>query len=235
MCRSSLLFLLLLLSSFTVQAEEQSDTVSSEKFSTWLWDYLTVGASLSAGIGGRLVTIDVTRRDTNDHGRLIENKEDALFLLYSTRARYFSDSNVGYSWLLNLSSIRLNEQELSAKKTVDLGTEVNGYFATTVPVVFYNFGDRDRGQYLRLGVGLGVGVARFNGDVVLTESSQLNDRVTISNGTSNLFLALGFFVDYQWENFAIRLSTAGPNVNINGYEVNVFGTSLMFGYTHYLN
>ena len=78
---------------------------------------------------------------------------------------YFSDSNVGYSWLLNLSSIRLNEQELSAKKTVDLGTEVNGYFATTVPVVFYNFGDRDRGQYLRLGVGLGVGVARFNGDV----------------------------------------------------------------------
>ncbi len=136
--------------------------------------------------------------------------------------------------MLNLSTIHLKEQELSDGSVVNLGTEVDGYFAYTVPTVFYNFGDRHRGHYFRTGIGLGIGVAEFNGDVVLTESTQPNDRVSISNGTSNVFLALGIFVDYQWDNFTVRLSTAGPNLEYNGYDINVSGSSLVFGYSYYL-
>ncbi len=235
MFRANFLILLLLILSFSAHAEELPDNIPDQKFSTWLWDYLTVGASITGGIGGRIVTIDVTRQGTNDHGKIIENKENELFLLYSTKASYFGDSNVGFAWLLNLSTIHLREQVLSDGDIVNLGTEVNGVVATTVPTVFYNIGDRYRGHYLRAGIGVGIGVAKFNGDIVLTESTQLNDRVSISNGTSNIFVALGVFIDYQWENFALRLSTAGPNLNYNGYDINVSGTSLVLGYTYYLN
>jgi len=235
MYRASLLILVQLLLSFSALAEEKPSYASDEKVSSRLWDYLTVGASITAGIGGRSVTIDVTRQGTNDHGKIIENKEDELFLLYSTRAGYFGNSNVGYAWLLNLSTIHLKEQELSTGNIVQLGTEVNGYFATVVPTVFYNFGDRHRGHYLRAGIGLGIGVAKFDGDIVLTESAKMNDRITISNGTSNIFLGLGVFIDYQWENFALKLSSAGPNLDYNGYNINVSGSSLMLGYTYYLD
>lgn len=234
MYKVGLLILTLLLSSFSVHAEEPIDDASDVGFSRWLWDYLTVGASITAGVGGRSVAIDVKREGTADHGKIIENKENELFLLYSTKASYFGDSNVGYAFLLNLSTIHLNEQEKLDGNVANLGTEVDGYFAYTVPTVFYNFGDHHRGHYFRAGFGLGIGLAEFNGDVVLTESTRPNDRVSISNGTSNVFFALGVFLDYQWKNFAVRLSSAGPNLKYNGYDINVNETSLVFGYTYYL-
>lgn len=233
MNRICLLILLPLFLSFSLQAEELPDEASDKKFSTWLWEYLTVGASITAGVGARSVVVDVTRQGTNDNGKILGKKENALFLFYSTKENYFGRSNVGYAWMLNLSTIRINEQELGDGSVVDLGTEVNGYFATAVPTIFYNVGDKHRGHYIRAGIGLGVGAAEFDGDVVLTESPT-NERATISNGTSNFFLALGAFIDYQWENFTIQLSTSGPNIEYNGYEINVSGSSLMFGYTYYL-
>jgi hypothetical protein len=234
MYRTNLIILLQLILSFSVHAKEQPDQVADEKFSTSVWNYLTVGASFTAGIGGRTVAINVTRQGTEDQGKIVDNRENAYFLLYSTKASYFGDSNVGFSWLLNLSTIHLKEQEISAGNTVNLGTKVQGYFATTVPTFFYNIGDRYHGHYLRAGVGLGIGIAKFDGDIMLTNSTQPNDRVRISNGTSNIYLAPGVFIDYQWENFAVRLSTAGPNVDYNGYDVNVTGSNLVFGYTYYL-
>jgi hypothetical protein len=233
MYRACLLTLLLVLP-FSVHAEEHHGNVPDEKFSTWLWNYLTVGASFTAGVGGRTVAINVTRQGTDDQGKIFENKDHEFFLLYSTKANYFGNSNVGFAWLLNLSTIHLKEQAISGGDTVNLGTEVNGYFAITIPTVFYNIGDRYRGHYLRAGIGLGVGIAKFDGDIVLTDSAQPNDRVNISNGASNIFLAPGVFIDYQWENFALRLSTAGPNINYNGYDINVTETSLVLGYTYYL-
>lgn len=220
--------------SFSVRAEPLPEESSDIGFSAWFWDYLTVGASVTAGIGGRSVVIDVTRQETGDSGKLIGSKENVLFLLYSTKANYFGRSNFGHAWLLNLSSININEQELSDGSVVNLGTKVNGFFATAVPAVFYNVGDRHRGHYIRAGIGLGIVVARFNGDVILTESMQADERVSISNGASTVFTALGAFIDYQWHNFTIRVTTSGPNLEFNGHDINVSGTSVVFGYTYYL-
>lgn len=228
------LTLLQLLLSFSVHAEGHDSDVTDEKLSTWLWNYLTVGASVTAGIGGRSIAIDVKRDGTDGHGKILENRENEFFLLYSTKAGYFGGSNIGYAWLFNLSTLHLNEQEQQDGTIVNLGTEVDGYFAYTVPTIFYNFGDRYRGHYFRTGIGLGIGMAEFKGDIVLTESTQANDRVGISNGRSNIFFALGVFIDYQWQNFTVRLSTAGPNLEYSGYEMNVSDSSLVFGYTYYL-
>jgi hypothetical protein len=234
MYRICLLILLQLFLSFSVQAEELPEETSDESFGTWLWEYLTIGASITAGIGARSIVVDVTRQETNEHGKILGNKENALFLLYSTKASYFGRSNVGYAWLLNLSTIHINEQELADGSVVNLGTEVKGYSATAVPTIFYNVGDRHRGHYIRAGIGLGIGAAEFDGDIVLTESTQMNERATVSNGTSNLFLALGAFIDYQWENFTVRLSTSGPHLEYSGHDINVSSSSLVFGYTYYL-
>lgn len=234
MVKSGFVIFLLLILSFSAHADDLSGDISEDNFIASLWNYFTDGANITAGIGGRTVSIDVTREGTNDRGKIAENKEDELFLLYSTKAIYLPDSNVGFSWILNLSTIHLNEQELSNEDTVNLGTEVKGYFATAVPAIFYNIGDRYRGHCIRAGIGFGIGIARFDGDVVLTESAQPNDRVNISNGTSNVFLAPGVFIDYQWENFALRLSSAGPNLVFEGYDINVSESSIVLGYTYYL-
>ena len=212
-----------------------SDDSTSQPFNDWLWDYLTKGASVTAGIGGRSTNADVTRVATGDKGKLADKRENALFLTYSTRANYFKDSNFGYSWLFNVSTFRLHKQEINNNTDIDLGTEVKGYFAYVVPAFFYNIGDKRQGHYLRPGIGLGLGLAHFNGDIILTDSTISNDRIKISNGFSNLYFALGLFIDYQFNNFAIRLSSGGPNINDGKTEINFSDTSLMFGYTYYLN
>ena len=234
MHRISLIILLHLVLSFSAQAEEPPGDSPDKDFGARVWNYLTEGASITAGVGGRSVGVDVTRIGTNDHGKIVENKEDELFLFYSTKARYFGTSNVGYSWLLNLSTMHLKEQELSDGSIVNLGTGIDGRFASIVPTVFYNFGDRHRGHHLRAGIGLGIGFADFSGDIVLTESTQTNDRVSVSNGASTVFFAFGVFIDYQWKNLIVRLSNAGPNIEYGGYDVNVSGTSLVLGYRYYL-
>lgn len=231
---TALVTLQLLLTS-TAFSGDQINTELQADLSDRLWHYLTDGASISAGVGGRTITIDVTRLGTEDHGKMIENIEDASFLTYNTKASYFGHSNVGYGWLFNVSTFHLKDQELPNQEVISLGTEVDGYFAYAIPTVFYNFGDRHRGHYLRTGIGLGVGVADFNGNVVLTESLIPSDRVDISNGTSNLFVAFGIFIDYQWQNFTIRIDSGGPNLKYDGYEMNVSGTSIMLGATYYLD
>jgi len=238
LCHLPKIIILFFLQLFFISAalsQEQMDDAPQLNLSEQLLNYLIDGASITAGIGGRSISTDVTRQGTDDHGKMIENIEDALFLTYNTKASYFGKSNAGYAWLFNLSTFNLKEQELANNQTVNLGTEVEGYFAYAVPTFFYNIGDRYRGHFLRTGIGLGIGIADFKGDVILTESLQINDRIDISNGASNVFFALGLFIDYQWNNFTIRLASAGPNINYNGYKINIADSSVMLGLTYYLD
>lgn len=216
-------------------AEPGTKTEQSPAMSQKLWHYLTDGASVTVGLGGRQMSVQVTRIGTNDTGKLVENDENAWFLSYNTRASYFDNSNFGYSWMFNLSSFELHRQETAPKVTEDLGTRVEGYFAYAVPAFFYNLGDKYQGSWLRTGIGLGIGVAEFDGDIILTESSQPNDRVDISNGTSKVFLALGLFVEAQVRAFTFRVALAGPNVEYKGYDIGIGDTSVMLGYTHYFD
>ena len=230
---TTLLFLQWLL--VPVVFADESGEQPRVSLSDQVWHYLTDGASITAGLGGRTISIDVTRKGTDDHGKMAEHNEDAQFLSYNTKASYFGQSNFGYSWMFNLSTFHLRAQERPSSETVNMGTEVEGIFAYAVPSIFYNFGDRHRGLYLRTGIGLGMGLAEFNGDVILTESSRANDRVEISNGTSNLFFALGLFVDFQWNYFTFRFASAGPNLEYDGYDINIADTSLMLGLSYYLD
>ncbi len=134
--------------------------------------------------------------------------------------------------MFNLSSFELHRQEIEPEVTEDLGTRVTGIFAYAVPTFFYNWGDKYDGKHFRVGFGLGLGITQFSGDIILTESSTPNDRVSISNGPSNLFLAAGLFIEGQWEYFTMRLAQAGPELEYNGYQISVKDTSIMLGFTY---
>lgn len=215
-------------------AEPGAKNEQTQRMSQKLWHYLTDGASITAGAGGRQMSVEVTRAGTDDRGKLVENDENAWFLSYNTRASYFANSMFGYSWMFNLSSFELHQQETAPEVAEDLGSRVEGYFAYAIPAFFYNLGDKYKGTWLRTGIGLGMGVAEFDGDIILTESKQANDRVDISNGASKIFIAVGLFVEAQVESFTFRIAIAGPNVEYKGYNIGIGDTSLMLGYTHYL-
>ena len=64
----------------------------------------------------------------------------------------------------------MDKQETAKNIYEDLGTRVRGKTAYVVPTLFYQWGEhREKGKFVRLGVGLGMGVAKFNGDIILTD------------------------------------------------------------------
>ena len=224
-----------LFSQHTIAVEGEAGRTEDQSFRDWLWHYLTDGASVTVGLGGRETAFEVTRLGTNDTGKFKDSREDAYFLSYNTRASYFKQSNWGYGWMFNLSTLELDQQETSDGVVENLGTSVDGYMAYVVPSFFYNFGDKYRGRFVRTGLGLGLGLAKFDGDIVLTKSSQPNDRVSISNGTSKLYFAVGFFVEAQWNYFTFRLGVAGPTIEQGDYKISISDSSIMIGLTHYLD
>ena len=212
-----------------VTPQEQPEQYSST--GEQLWHYFTDGTSITVGAGARAISVQVKRIDTQDQGKLIDTDEEALFLSYNLKASYFGTSNFGYSWMFNLSSFELHKQETAPEVIEDLGTRVEGKFAYAVPTFFYNMGDKHNGSHFRAGFGLGLGITQFQGDIVLTESTIPDDRVTISNGPSKLFFAAGLFLEGQIGYFTMRIATAGPSLEYNGYEISVSDTSVMLGVT----
>ncbi len=197
-----------------------------------VWHYMVNGASISAGIGARVISLDVKRIGTENKGKLVDKDENAFFLSYNLKANYFDHSNIGYSWMFNISSFELDQQEVLPEVTKDMGTHVQGHFAYAVPAFFYNFGNKHQGSHLRLGFGIGLGIAEFQGDIILTDSTKKNDRADISNGPSNVFVAGGLFIEGQWGYFTARFATAGPSLEYNGYEIKIADSSIMLGVTY---
>ena len=95
--------------------------------------------------------------------------------------------------------------------------------------MFYMWGDHHRGTYFKAGIGVGLGIAKFDGDIILTDSVS-QDRISVSNGTSELKLASSALLEARWNNWGLLLTAAGPNLEKNGIEVQVADTALSFGY-----
>lgn len=212
-------------------AESDTDLAPNASLGELLVHYLVDGASITVGVGGRAISVEVQRIGTKDRGKLIDTDEDAYFFSYNLKDSYLDTSNVGYSWMFNLSSFELHKQEVEPKVTEDLGTRVEGEFAYIVPTLFYNWGDKYNGKHFRAGIGLGLGVAKFHGDIILTESSTPNDRAAISNGPSNLFFAAGLFLEGQIDYFTIRVANGGPELEYDGYKIKIKDTNIMIGLT----
>jgi hypothetical protein len=214
---------------FACQAIAQDEHTIPASYSAAIWDYLTVGSSLTIGIGGREADLTVTRLSDNASGKLVQRNEKSYFLNYSTRPTFFDDSHFGYDFVFNLSTFHMGQQEVAKNVYQDLGTRGNGKFAYVVPTLFYMWGNHRRGTYFKSGIGLGVGVATFDGDIILTDSAT-QDRVAFTHKTTDLRVASSLVLEGRWNNWGLLLSAAGPSLKQDGYEFQLGDIAFSFGY-----
>jgi len=223
--------ILLLACGIVSQAQAQDDPSAPTSFSAAVWDYLINGASLTVGVGGREASLTVTRLSDNARGKLVQRDEKSYFLIYNTRPAFFGDSRMGYDFMFNLSTFGMEQQETGNGVYQDLGTAAHGGFAYVVPTVFSMWGDHRRGTYFKAGIGLGLGVTIFDGDIILTDSAT-RDRVTISHQTTELRLASSVVLEARWNNWGFLLTAAGPNVQQDGFDIQISDVALSFGYRY---
>ena len=200
-------------------------------YSAAIWDYLTNGASLTIGIGGREADLTVKRLSDNASGKLVQRNERSYFLSYSTRPTFFDDSHFGYDFMFNLSTFHMGQQQTANNVYQDLGTGGSGKFAYVVPTLFYMWGDNRQGTYIKTGIGLGAGVATFDGDIILTDSAT-QDRIQFSHKTTELRLASSVVLEGRWKNWGFLLTAAGPDLQQDGFEFQISDISLNFGYRY---
>jgi hypothetical protein len=214
---------------FASHAVAQDEQPAPTSYSAAIWDYLTNGSSLTIGIGTREADLTVKRLSDNASGKLVQRNEKSYFLSYSTRPTFFGDSHFGYDFVFNLSTFRMGQQQTANNMYQDLGTGGSGKFAYVVPTLFYMWGDHRHGTYFKSGIGLGAGVATFDGDIILTDSAT-QDRIQFTHKTTELNFASSVVLEGRWNNWGLRFTAAGPSLQQDGYEFQIGDIALSFGY-----
>ncbi|HAK59669.1 MAG TPA: hypothetical protein DCO77_04710 [Nitrospiraceae bacterium] len=125
----------------------------------------------------------------------------------------------------------MDKQEISKDVFEDRGTRVKGDVAYIVPTFFYQWGEhRHNGTFARIGLGFGLGVTRYTGNIELFPS---NNIVSFSDKSYELDFAGGIFVEARYRHWGIRISAAGPSFEDDEYEYNVSNIAFNLGYSYY--
>ncbi len=219
----------------TPQTSETAAVPEQMTFGAWLWDYLYNGASITVGVGTRQAELKVTEKSSGRYGKIAQRDEEAYFLSYSTRPSFIGDSHFGYTFILNYTTFNMDKQETAKNIYEDLGTRVRGKTAYVVPTLFYQWGEhREKGKFVRLGVGLGMGVAKFNGDIILTDPQPKPlVPIHVSNDSYDLKFAASAFLEARYRHWGIKVSIAGPNYQDETYKYNLSDIAVNLGYSYY--
>jgi hypothetical protein len=134
--------------------------------------------------------------------------------------------------MFNLPSFHMDQQATASNNHLYLGTGGSGKFACVVPTLFYLWGNLRQGTYLKAGKGPGAGIATFDGDIILTDSARQRITSIFSHKTIDLHLASSLILEGRWDNWGFLLSLAGPNMQQDGYSIQVTDISLNFGYRY---
>jgi hypothetical protein len=154
--------------SLVITAATATAKDSGQGSGAWLWNELTDEASLTAGYGIMKWALDIQRTADGASGRLVQRDDSSLYVSYSTKPFFFKESNFGYTVMVNYHEFDMTKQEIENDKFADFGTEMHGYVVYAVPTLYCQWGEhRRKGRFVRLGVGAGIGAARFSGNVRL--------------------------------------------------------------------
>jgi predicted lipoprotein with Yx(FWY)xxD motif len=211
-----------------VSASTASVEAPRKGFVEWAWKELTDEASLTIGYGVMKWVLDIKRTSDSASGTLVQRDDSTLFISYSTKPYFFKDSNFGYTVMVNYSDFDLTKQETANDKYADYGTEVHGYIVYAVPTLYYQWGEHlQKERFVRIGIGAGVGAARFSGtvrlstgEIIHTSQHDLEPRLALSN-----------FLIARWNHVGVQFSFASPRVYGDGYDAKVRNASLYATYT----
>lgn len=212
---------------------EAQETTRPDTFLARLSDAFYRGASVEVGIGSRQADLKVTDKATNATGRIAERRERAYFVSYSTRPSFIGTSRFGYNFALNYTTFDMGQQEVARNVYEDVGTRVRGRVAYVVPTLFYQYGEHGpKGAYTRAGIGLGLGVAKFDGNIILDYPANQTP-VSVSNGNYHLKFASSIYLEARYRNWGLTLTGAGPSYEDDRYQYAITAVSLYFSYAHY--
>ena len=212
----------------------QDDAANWDSLGAWLWDTFYTGASISVGFGTRQADLTVTDLATGASGKISQRDTTAYFLSYSTRPSFIGTSPVGYNFVFNYTSFDMDQQEVARNDYRDLGTRIHGRLAYVVPTLFYQVGEHGpKGAYARAGVGLGLGVAKYEGDVILGYPGNTTP-TGVSSGDYDLRFAGSLYLEGRYRNWGITITAAGPSYEEGGYKYGVTDISAYLSYTYYL-
>jgi hypothetical protein len=218
----------------TPQTSETAAEPEQMTFGAWLWDYLYNGASITVGVGTRQAELKVTRKSDSKFGKIVQRDEDAYFLSYSTRESFIGSSQFGYTFMLNYTTFNMDKQEVEKNVYEDIGTRLRGKVAYVVPTLFYQWGEhRKIGKFVRTGIGLGLGVAKFEGNIILTDPGTDTAPIPIANGSYDLKFAASAFLEARYRHWGIKISIAGPSYQDETYIYNLSDIAVNLGYTYY--
>jgi hypothetical protein len=211
-----------------VSAETTTVGDHGKGFVGWAWKELTDEASLTVGYGTMKWALDIKRTSDGATGRLVQRDDSSLYVSYSTKPFFFKESNFGYTVMVNYHEFDMTKQEIANDKFADFGTEVHGYVVYAVPTLYYQWGEhRQKGRFVRIGVGAGVGASRFSGTVRLSTG----EVVHTSQHNVEPRLALSNFLIARWDHVGVQFSFASPRVYGDGYDAKVRDASLYATYT----
>jgi hypothetical protein len=195
-----------------------------------VWKGLTDEAHLKAGYGIVQWKMDLKRSSDGATATMVQRDNSALFLSYGSKPTFIKDTHFGYTFMMSYVDFDMKKQEIPGDQFADFGTEVHGYLFYAVPTLYYQWGEhRYKGRFIRLGLGVGVGAARYSGtvrlstgEVVYTEKRTYEPRLAVSN-----------FLEARWNHIGISFSYASPRIYGDGYDIRVTGFSANIGYTYY--
>ena len=202
-------------------------------FWKWLWDYLYNDASLTVGIGTRQADLRVTDKITNASGKISQRDEGAYFISYSTRPSFIRSTRFGYTFKFNYTTFNMDKQEVAKNVYEDVGTRVRGRLAYVVPTVFYQLGEHGRrAAYVRLGIGAGLGAAKYDGSIILDYPANTTP-VAISNGDYGLKFAASLLLEARYRNWGLTFTAAGPSFEDEQYRYDLSDLASYVNFTWY--
>lgn len=198
---------------------------SNEPVQNMLSTYrLTVGVSLNS------IDFDVgSEGNTDPYGTLSEDFSYSPYIILGSPYKYAGESDFGGLMEYSFSGFNLSRQEVGGE-LVDLGTSVTGYYVFITPTVFYSFFGQDTNnkydQTLVMGMGLGLGYLKAEGDIIFTATTRERHNIDISGPA----LAVSGFIDYRAGNFTTRISAVLNNYTKDSLDYDAFGFTWDFGY-----
>jgi hypothetical protein len=191
---------------------------------------LTDEAHLKVGYGIVQWKMVLKRSSDGATATMVQRDNSALFVSYGSKPTFIKETHFGYTFMVSYVDFDMKKQEISGDQFADFGTEVHGYLFYAVPTLYYQWGEhRYKGRFVRLGLGVGVGAARYSGtvrlstgEVVYTEKRTYEPRLAVSN-----------FLEARWNHIGISFSYASPRIYGDGYDIRVTGFSANIGFTYY--
>lgn len=158
----------------------------------------------------------------------------SLAIDISSRDFDFPNTKFGASLFLHSSHFKADRQWAAVNgDEVDIenvGTSLSGYYSYLIPALYYKH-QKGEAEW-KLGVGLGIGSARFSGDALFgpdLEVSRTQPKTSLS-ASANDVLAYMVFGDLKLPKWRVRLSIGGFRFSDSDYRYEFLEGTLTFSY-----